>query len=80
MNRWSYDNECNSDFIIRSLAQKLSIFSSTLSSKDKEIFDSIILNRLDPLDRMKAKGIHNVLNNDEITLLNTILAEELAPK
>jgi hypothetical protein len=77
MNSRSYENKCDYNRNIRSLAQKLSVFSSTLSPKDKEIFVSIILERLDPLDRIKAKGIHSVLNNDEITLLNTLIAENL---
>jgi hypothetical protein len=65
-----------SDSIIRSFAQKLALFSSTVSTREKQILASIIMERLDPLDRMKFRDIHQLLTQDELFILNGLMEEE----
>lgn len=61
---------------IHSFAQKLESFSLTLRPREKRILHSILLEHLDPLDRMKWRDIRQLFTSDELKFLNNILAEE----
>jgi len=64
------------DPTIRSFARKLALFSSTFSLRERQILFSIIVERLDPLDRMKFRDINQLLTQDELDILNDLMAKE----
>lgn len=71
----SFHGSKYTDSAIRSLAQKLALYSSTLCVREKQILVSILLEHLDPLDRMKLRDVNRLLTHDELQILNDLLTE-----
>jgi len=58
-----------------SFAQKLDSFAETLPKSERLLLATIIINLMDPIERMKWRDVTNLLNADEIQLLKRLQSE-----
>jgi hypothetical protein len=67
------DKDCENDLL--SFAHTLDSFAATLSKGERIILAAILLNSMDPVERMNWRNITNLLRPDEIQILDKLQGE-----
>lgn len=67
------ENDCENDLL--SFAHRLESFAATLPKGERLILAALILNSMDPVERMNWRNITNLLQPDEIEILNKLQGE-----